>query len=404
TRDPRGDLGGEAIPTSIIFSELATLKLKELHDGFHEKNRDWINLLDFDSDPFLSDWSYLDLQQSKLSAYFKTLVFLIFTSIKWFIFGLRAPKAFPVEIVQKLLQYTIKGKLGQEVNRQRKEFEERLNLEVDFEASGQARVINQLISHSAVLISVMDILVDDEQSLASQSRLTWASEMIYEQQSLLESLKAIEGNSYPGLEKMKKNISFLAKPKSQDLYFRSDRILGEIVSQHTGVSLLWSHTLRSLLENFTDVLVKRPRIGIDLFEVLFRTYKKHASLQSHPNLQKEENEVERINAILHELNISIGENPRLKMLSKVKILLESVAGEPIVGGKYRAWNRKGVYHFSRKCKLYPERARPHEMKLILLYETSGEAKQQHKPCKTCTKAEKSNASAEYFIGEEYPSE
>ncbi len=134
TRNQGSDLGGEAIPTDIIFSEISTLK--ELHDEFHQVNRQWIELLKFDSEPFASDWSYLDLKRSRLLSYFKALIFLICTSIKWLFMGFYAPRAFPIETMKKLFEYTFKGRLGKEINNQRKELTFRLDSEVDREKAG----------------------------------------------------------------------------------------------------------------------------------------------------------------------------------------------------------------------------------------------------------------------------
>ena len=404
SRNISNDLGGEAISTEIIFSELSTLK--ELHDIYHKTHGEWLELLRFDSEPFLSDWTYLDLDQSRISAYFKALRFLICTSIKWFIMGLGAPRAFPIETIQKLFKCTFKGNLGQEINRQRKVLSKRLYLEVNLEASGQAKIINQLVAQNSVLFHLINILVSNEQNLASLSRLAWASELIYEQQELLNDLKKIEGNYYPHLEKLKETFPFLKNSVNKDMYFKSDRILGRLVAQHTNTNFLLFHSLNNQLIYFIDILKNKPQIGLfflDLF-LEFAKNKNTMKSQSTKNIEYEDEFTERINAIFSELENSITKNPKLKILRKIKILLESVVGEPITGGKFRAWGKKRVYHFSRRCKLYPERARPHEMKKVLCYDTLEEAKQYHKACKTCLGAEKKSSSEEYFVGEEYSPE
>jgi hypothetical protein len=80
--------------------------------------------------------------------------------------------------------------------------------------------------------------------------------------------------------------------------------------------------------------------------------------------------------------------------------LEAVSGELVQGGLFRAWSEKGAYHFSRKCKLYPERVKLEEMDKILCYDTREEAERKHQRCKTCFKAENISSNDVEFLGEE----
>ncbi|NEP63535.1 MAG: hypothetical protein F6K31_42670, partial [Symploca sp. SIO2G7] len=403
TRNKGSDLGGEAIPTDIIFSEISILK--EIHDEFHQVNRKWIELLEFDSEPYASDWSYLDLKRSRLSSYFKALVFLVCTSIKWFFMGFYAPRAFPTETIQKIFEHTFKGNLGEEINKQRKELVFRLNSEVDFEKTGQARIINQLLSQSNVLFTLIEILVDDEQTLASVSRLSWAAELICEQKDLLNELKKKEGNYYPRLENLKKSLPFLESNLDRDMYLKSDRILGKLVAQHTDTYFLLFHSLNNVLVYLVELLKKNPNLGLFFLEILLLYFGRMNFEESYMSQQdKDEVYIKKTNAILQELESMIAKNPKLKILRKTKILLEAVVGEPITGGKYRAWGKTTAFHFSRRCKLYPERARPYEMEKIQCYDSFEEAKQNHNACKTCMNAERKAGSDEYFLGEDYPAE
>ena len=194
------------------------------------------------------------------------------------------------------------------------------------------------------------------------------------------------------------------------MYLRSDRILGKLVAQHTDTNFLLFHSVNNVLVYLIKVLEKSPRLGLFFLDIFFSYFKSTRLESAYMSKQAQDDfYVEKTNAILQELENTIAKNPKLKILRKTKILLESVIGEPIRGGKYRAWGEKTVFHFSRRCKLYPERARPHEMKRIRCYESFEEARKKHNACKICVTAERKAAEQEaiadeYFLGEDYPGE
>lgn len=392
-------LGGEAISTELIFSELAPIK--KLHDDFHSADNRWLSLLKLNSEPFLSDWTYLEAGQSGWIAYIQALKFLICTSIKWLFLGFNAPRAFPIKTIQKLFEYTLKGNLGVEINRQRDDLTRRLGAEIELDAPGQAKVINQLSSQSSVLRHLINILVSDEQSLASISRLAWASDLLYEQHELLEELKSIEGNSYPSIERLRTKLPFLRSSSiDNDMYLKSDKIISSLVTQYTDTNFLILRSFNSLLAYCVQLMRTRSKVGVFCLSWLIYIYVVQASSNSEQESNYADEYADITNAILLELESSIGRNPKLKVLNKVKVLLESVAGEPITGGRYRAWNKKGKYHFSRRCKFYPERVRPREMKQILCYDSVESAELSHQACSLCTDIEKKRYSEDYFIGKE----
>ncbi|MEL7355479.1 MAG: serine protease [Cyanobacteria bacterium J06560_6] len=396
SRNVSRSAGGEAITTKVIFTEIATLK--SLHDDFHATDRRWSQLLDPNSEPFSSDWKYLRFGKARLLSYLKALLFLMGTLFKWLFLGLIAPRAFPIETIHRLFIHTFKGDLGTEIDRQREDLNHRLESQVDFEASGQANLVNRLIEKSTVLSHLIHILVNDEQNLASLSRLAWANEIIYEQRILLEVLKEKEGNFHPQLEKVKKSISFIRTSTRQNMYVESDLILNRLVSTYTDGSLLKLHSFNSLLMQSVRSLNQKPRFGMLLIDCIILLAKKWQSEELDD--YSEDKYAEITNAIFLALEDSIEKNPQLKMLCKIKTLLEAVAGEPITAGRYRAWAKKGKYHFNRRCKFYPERARPKEMKRILCYDTVEEAQSHHEACKLCIDAKGKAINEEYFVGKE----
>ena len=399
SRSVSRDAGGEAISTKIIFSEIATLR--ELHDDFHKANRQWTQLLNPNSEPFLSDWQYLKCGKTRLFLYLRALLFLFITLLKWFGLGLIAPRAFPIETIHNLFLYTFKGDLGSEINRQRIELNQRLDSQVNFDASGQANLINRLMEQSAVLSQLINILVSEEQNLASLSRLAWANEIIYEQRSLLENLRKMDGNSIPHLEKVKNFLPFIQSSESQSMYIESDSVLNKLISTYTDGSLLRLHSFNNLLRQAVKILHQQYSLGILLIDCIMALSQDWQSQNlTDNNNDNEDQYADTTNAIFLALEDSIAKNPKLKMLCKVKVLLEAVAGEPITAGRYRAWAKKGKYHFNRRCKFYPERARPAEMKRILCYDTVKEAELQHEACKLCIEAEGKKTDVEYFVGQE----
>ncbi|MFG6094712.1 serine protease [Leptothoe sp. ISB3NOV94-8A] len=402
SRNRQIDLGGEALSPKVIFEKFPALK--EVHDYFHRTNNDWTNYLQENVEPFPSDWNRLDRNDKKWSSYLKALCFLLSVLFKWIILGLRAPRAFPVETINLLIKHTLTGDLGHEINKQRKELVKDLS-KVDFEAGGQARIINQLESKASILSEVITILVLDSRDLASSSRLLWAVELIYEQQDLLNDLKELKGNSYPNLENWKKRFGFL-RTTSDRRYREVDKIINKLLLKYPNNELGLTNQFHVILWDLLDFFSENPILGMFLFSEMLGYLKKMFS-QSETDRLNEEDEGEEndyavlVKSVLEELEGDIKKYPHLKVLSKTKVLLESVAGKPVVGGPYRAWGKsktKNKYHFSRKCKFYPERARPHEMNKISCYNSHAEARQKHEPCKTCISAE--NIKSMDFIGDE----
>lgn len=303
------------------------------------------------------------------------------------------------------MKHTFSGDLGYEINRQRKNLTWRLETEVDLDKTGQAKIINRLESQASVLSELINILISDSQNLASSSRLFWAVELIYEQQDLLNDLKRIDGNSYPDLERFKLRTNFLSTGPDRKKYRTTDRIISKILFQNSGLRLYSFSFFGLVLADISSLVLENPNIGVPVGEVILeflnmaRLRKTDLTFSDSGGLSQAEDVVS-IKSIFDELEANIQENPDLKILSKVKILMKNVAGKPVVGGPFRAWGRSknNRYHFSRKYKLYPERARPHEMDKIICYNSHERALSNHKPCGNCIAAE--NIKSTDFIGDE----
>ena len=402
TRDKRIDLGGEALSLDIVFSKFPVLK--ESHDSFHQAHNDWVYYFQESIEPFPSDWSSLDRQDNKKwYSYVRVICFLVSVLFKWIVLGTKAPRAFPIETIRLLIKHTFSGDLGQEINKQRKELTRNLT-KVDFNAGGQAQIINQLESKASVLSELITILVPESNNIASSSRLLWAVELIYEQQDLLNELKELEGNSYPELESWKRRFGFL-NVNSDNRYREVDRIINKLLLNYSGSGVVFLNCFYLTLEDLVGIIIERPILGIFVVDQFLKFLQISMSSTTHKtDLSKEEDEDDYtvlVKSILEELENDIQSHPHLKVLVRTKILLENVAGKPIAGGPYRAWGkskRKNKYHFSRKCKLYPERARPHEMNKIKCYDSHEEARKHHNPCQICVSAEKIKSSE--FLGDE----
>lgn len=402
TRNKQIDLGGEALPLQIIFEEFPSLK--EVHDRFHQTHSDWVSYLQENVEPFPSDWSRLDRKSKKWTSYLKALWFLISVLFKWIILGLKAPRAFPIETISLLIKHTLAGDLGREINEQRKELTKNLT-KVNFQAGEQAKIINQLESKASVLSELITILIPESQNPASSSRLLWAVELIYEQQDLLNELKEIEGNSYPELEKWKSRFKFL-RTNSDSRYRDVDRVINKLLLKYPDQSGGFANYFYVILWDFIDLIPRNANISIVVLGRILGYLSRLILQYEAGSLNNEEDDEENdytflVRSVLEELENDIRKYPHLKVLGKTKILLENVAGKPITGGPYRAWGKsknKNKYHFSRKCKFYPERARPHEMNKISCYDSHEEARKHHEPCKTCISAEK-DMSVD-FIGDE----
>ncbi|NER80258.1 MAG: trypsin-like peptidase domain-containing protein [Leptolyngbya sp. SIO1D8] len=402
TRNERFDLGGEAISLDIVFLEFPVLK--ESHDSFHQIHDDWVHYFQESIEPFPSDWSSLDKQDNnKWYSYIRVICFLVSVLFKWIVLGTRAPRAFPIETVRLLIKHTFSGDLGQEINKQRKELTRNLT-KVDFKAGGQARIINQLESKASVLSELITILVPESHNIASSSRLLWAVELIYEQQDLLNELKELEGNSYPELESWKRKFGFL-KVKSDNRYREVDRIINKLLLNYPRPGLIFLNCFYLTLEDLIGLIVERPILGIFVIDQFLRFLQIPILSMQKIDLSKEEDDegdyAVLVKSVLEELENDIQSHPHLKVLVRTKILLENVAGKPITGGPFRAWGKsksKNKYHFSRKCKFYPERVRPHEMNKIRCYDSHKEARKHHEPCQLCASAEKIKSSE--FIGDE----
>ncbi len=389
SRERSSDLGGGAVPVDFVLSEFPTLE--NLHNDFHKFDTRWSELLDYDAEAFESDWTYLDRGWQRFWNYFKALLFLLKVAFKWVILGLKAPRAFPLRTIASLIEHTLKGDLGQEIKRQRKELTHRLNLEVDPEGCGQARILNQLDSQAGVLTQLIDMLITENQDLASTSRLLWVTEVLYEQRSLIGELKKKEGNSYPRLESFKRRFKIF--DKTENNYITADRIVGRLVLRYTNTNLVLWHSFKSLLIELLESIKDNPKLNLLYTEQVFSLLITNLRELTPPAESPIEN-------ILSDLEEEIKRNPKLKILKKIQVLLEAVSGELVQGGSFRAWSETGAYHFSRKCKLYPERVKPEEMHKILCYDTREEAECKHQPCKTCSKAENISSNDVEFLGEE----
>jgi hypothetical protein len=378
TRGRNTDLGGAAIPVDIVFSIFP--ELIEFHNTFHQQDRRWIALINPDGDALHTDWTYLDDSAKRILNYFRALAFLLKILFKWFLLGFNAPNAFPFSTLNTLINCTIFRKdLGQEIKRQRIELTRRLEQEVQPEGTYQAKLLNELDVQSDVLAHLIEILVGDQQDLASMSRLLWAKEILYEQQGYIEELKKNEGNSYPMLEAFKKK--FLINLNSVDKkYDRTDRIAGRLVASYTDTNFIVAGFLGSFFDQLVIQISQSPRLGIFCLQ-------KFCDMLSHC-VQNDSVKIDfSLDNLIEDLERETYKNPDLKILRKFHILLLEAVGERVEGGPYRAWNREGKYHSSRKCKFYPERVKPEEMKLILCYETRSEAQKFHGHCASCRKAE-----------------
>lgn len=389
TFDRKSYQGGGAVPTDLVFSKFSVLE--DVHNKYHQSNSKWLDLLNLDTDAYDSDWTYLDEEAQRTENYIKTLFFLIKVALKWLILGRKAPRAFPMKTIAMLIEHTFKGDLGQEIKRQRKDLTRKLTFEVDPDGCNQANILNKLDSQAEVLSQLINMLVTEEQDIASASRLLWATEVLYEQRDLIEELKQKEGNSYPKLELLKKRRSFQIFNQNLDKYRSADRVISRLMTQHTATDLLLWSSLKFLLDELIGNIPNNPKLNILILEEVlkFLIVNSTSSFSSKSSA----------NLVLDSLEEEIKKNPHLKILRKVQILLESVAGELVQGGPYRAWSETGTYHFNRQCKLYPERVQPEEMDRILCYDTRQEAERKHRPCKTCQSAEKSSNKST-FLGDE----
>lgn len=392
TRNRKSDLGGGAIPIDAVFKYYSQIII--FNSDFHQQDKRWSLLLDPDTEALDSDWSYLDQASQRSKNYFKALWFLIKVIYKWFILGFKAPRAFPFRTITLLIEHTLKGDLGQEIKKQRRELTQRLNLEVNPEGTGQAQILNELDCQAWVLSNLINMLVGEEQDLASTSRLIWATEILYEQRSLIKELKKNQGNSYPQMEELKKRFKIF-DDANDHRYFEADRIIGQILARHTDTNFVLWYSIKVFLKSLIEQIPYNPNLTLFFIEKLLFFLAKKISHTSASAFIKTPIEI-----MFADIENEIRKNPKLKILRKLQILLKYIAGEKVEGGLFRAWSPTGVYHFSRKCKLYPERVQPEEMRQILCYETREEAEQKHKPCKNCQSAESILDDNTEFLGEE----
>lgn len=266
TRGKSSDLGGGAVPVNLVFSEFPTLE--KLHNDFHKSDTRWLELLDYDAEAFDSDWTYLDWGWQRFENYFKALCFLLKVALKWIILGLKAPRAFPLGTITSLINHTFKGDLGQEIKRQRKELTHRLNLEVDLEGCGQAKILNELDSQAGVLTQLIDMLISEAQDLASTSRLLWVTEVLYEQRSLIAELKKNEGNSYPRLEYFKKRFKIFNEAEDNN-YIIVDKIVNKLVVRHTNTNFVLWHSVKSFLLEILETIKDNPKLNLLYMEQIF---------------------------------------------------------------------------------------------------------------------------------------
>jgi hypothetical protein len=321
TRADSFDLGGGAVPINFVFSEFPVLE--KLHNDYHKLNRQWIELLKFDTDAFDSDWTYLDEEAKKFANYTKSIFFLIKVAFRWFIWGHKAPRAFPMGTIALLIEHTFKKDLGQEIKRQRKELTRKLTFDVDPEGCNQAKILNEIDSQAQVISHLINMLVSNEQDLASASRLLWVTEVLYEQRDLIEELKKKEGNSYPKLESFKKRFKILNNIEDEK-YINVDRIIGRLVARYTDNTPIIFSSLQHIFTDSIDILHKNPNLQLIYIENLYIRLKIIFLNLSTPVKFS-------VDSLLDDLDKEIRRNPKIKVLRKLKFLVETVAGELVQG-------------------------------------------------------------------------
>jgi hypothetical protein len=367
---------GDAVPMGIVFSEFPALGI--LQKEYHCNDSRWITLLHPDLEAIAGDWSYFDKGWMRREQSIKALMFLLKVASQWAIIGVRMRHVFPWQSLISLIKATFRGNLGQELQRQYEYITRQLVLNVDPHDTNQARLLHRLDAQSWVVTQLMDMLITPEQDYASTSRLMWMIEIMQEQRIYIQTLKRMPGNFYPNMETFKRQWKLL---EYDDKYVDTSCVLSGLVSRNTDTDFALWYTLKFFLNEFVGEVAKNSRFNAHISERLFSILAGNLKRA----LPAGESSVE---DLLRDLDEEVRRHPELKVLQKVQILMHSVSGELVQGGQYRSWKGSTTYHFSEKCKLYPERAQTSELPRIICYDTREAAEQRHKPCKNCMVAEK----------------
>ncbi len=367
---------GEAVPMGIIFSEFPALSI--LQKEYHCQDNRWTTLLHPDLEALNADWTYYNRGWIRREQSIRALLFLLRTASQWSIIGARMRHVFPWRSMIALIKATFRGTLGTEIQRQYHQITRQLTSTIDPHSVSQARALHRLDAQSWVVSSLMELLITPEQDYASSSRLLWMLEILQEQRVYVQTLKRMPGNFYPQLEEFKRRWKLL---EHDDKYIDTSRVLSGLINRNTDTNFSLWYTIKFFLKDFVQDLAQNSKLSAHGLERLFNMLVvnlRHAV--PAPTASVED--------LLRDLEEEVRLNPDLKVLQKVQILMTSVSGEVVQGGPYRALKGSGTYHFSPKCKLYPERAQAEEMARIICYDTEAQARQQHKPCKNCLTAEK----------------
>jgi hypothetical protein len=367
---------GEAVPMGIIFSEFPALSI--LQKEYHCQDNRWTTLLHPDLEALNADWTYYNRGWIRREQSIRALLFLLRTASQWSIIGARMRHVFPWRSMISLIKATFRGTLGTEIQRQYHQITRQLTSTIDPHSTSQARALHRLDAQSWVVSSLMELLITPEQDYASSSRLLWMLEILQEQRVYVQTLKRMPGNFYPQLEEFKRRWKLL---EHDDKYIDTSRVLSGLINRNTDTNFSLWYTIKFFLKDFVQDLAQNSKLSAHGLERLFNMLVvnlRHAV--PAPTASVED--------LLRDLEEEVRLNPDLKVLQKVQILMTSVSGEVVQGGAYRALKGSGTYHFSAKCKLYPERAQAEEMARIICYDTEAEARKQHKPCKNCLTAEK----------------
>ncbi len=367
---------GEAVPMGVIFAEFPALAI--LQKEYHCQDNRWTTLLHPDLEALNADWSYYNKGWIRREQSIRAMLFLLRTASQWALIGARMRHVFPWRSIISLIKATFRGTLGSEIQRQYHQITRQLTSTIDPHSTSQPRALHRLDAQSWVVSSLMEMLITPEQDYASSSRLLWMLEILQEQRVYVQTLKRMPGNFYPQLEEFKRRWKLL---EHDDKYIDTSRVLSGLINRNTDTNFSLWYTIKFFLKDFVQDLAQNSKLSVHGLERLFNVLVvnlRHAV--PAPTASVED--------LLRDLEEEVRLNPDLKVLQKVQILMTSVSGEVVQGGNYRALKGSGTYHFSAKCKLYPERAPAEEMARIICYDTEAEARQQHKPCKNCLTAER----------------
>ncbi|MFM2431925.1 MAG: hypothetical protein RLZZ511_3138 [Cyanobacteriota bacterium] len=367
---------GEAVPMGAIFAEFPALGT--LQKEYHCQDNRWTTLLHPDLEALNGDWSYYNRGWMRREQSIRALLFLLRTASQWALIGARMRHVFPWRSMIALIKQTFKGNLGSEIQRQYHHITRQIASQIDPHSTSQARALHRLDAQSWLISSLMEMLITPEQDYASSSRLLWMLEILQEQRVYVQTLKRMPGNFYPQLEEFKRRWKLLEHDAK---YIDTSRVLSGLINRNTDTNFSLWYTIKFFLKDFILDLSQNSKLSAHGVERLFNVLVvnlRHAV--PAPTASVED--------LMRDLEEEVRQNPELKVLQKVQILMTSVSGEVVQGGIYRALKGSNTYHFSPKCKLYPARAQAEELARIICYDTEAEAQQHHKPCKNCLTAEK----------------